>query len=218
MGTKSTNYDFSIKNLNSLKAIHLSVIYTIDQDVLTRLLDQVQNIESLHLDGRFGYFCLDSLTNLKSLSLEGAINSDFNLELFKSLSYQLENIMFNIINTDHRIFPKLFYGHNFPYLEDFSISKCNIKVFKKELINYFPMLRRLCIKECKVEMIEADSFSNLKQLESFALIGNPIKFIEKDTFSNLKYLQNVDLSNNKITKLDPEFIGLKNSVKIILDN
>ena len=67
-------------------------------------------------------------------------------------------------------------------------------------------------------MIEADSFSNLKQLESFALIGNPIKFIEKDTFSNLKYLQNVDLSNNKITKLDHEFIGLKNSVKIILDN
>ncbi len=77
------------------------------------------------------------------------------------------------------------------------------------------MLRRLCIVECNIEMIEADSFSNLKQLDSFALIANPIKFIEKDTFSNLKYLQIVDFSYNNIQKLDPEFIGLKNSVKIL---
>ena len=128
-------------------------------------------IEKLHLNGILGYFNLGNLVNLRVISLSGYIEKNFNLELFKSLSYQLENIMFNIINTDHRIFPKLFYGHNFPYLEDFFIRKCNIKVFKKELINYFPMLRQLCIKECNVEMIEADSFSNLKQLESFALIG-----------------------------------------------
>lgn len=79
------------------------------------------------------------------------------------------------------------------------------------------MLRRLFIGKCNIEMIEADLFSNLKQLDSFALIANPIKFIEKDTFSNLKYLQIVDLSYNMKQNLDPEFIGLKNSVKIILD-
>ena len=80
------------------------------------------------------------------------------------------------------------------------------------------MVQQLVISDCKVEEIEPDAFSNLKQLNCLDLSKNKLKFIEKDTFSNLKNLKMVDLSKNELTNLDAKFIGVGNSVQIIIKN
>ena len=67
-------------------------------------------------------------------------------------------------------------------------------------------------------MIEEDVFSNLKHILCLDLSQNRLKMIEKNTFSNLKNLVTLDLSNNDLTNLNAEFIGLGNSVDILLKN
>ena len=49
-------------------------------------------IEELHLHGNFSNFNLDSLVNLRELSIAGYIDKSFNFELFKNLCNQLENL------------------------------------------------------------------------------------------------------------------------------
>lgn len=215
MGTKSTEFDFSINNLYSLINLEFYTIYTIDQEVITKLLYQVQHIEELHLNGKFSYLNLNNLINLKMLSLEGVLNTDFNFELFKNLSNQLEKIrIYFLSNIDDKTLFELFDGHIFPNLKDFSIRKCNMKKLQKEFFSHFPILKQLFIMDCNIKMIEQDSFTNLKHLNYLILKDNPLEFIEKNTFSNLKNLQTVYLSYTKLTKLDPEFLGLGNSVKL----
>ena len=71
LGSKSAELDFSINNLCSLTYLALSVGYTIDQEIITKLLDQVQHIEKLHLHGSISHLNLDNLVNLKALSVQG---------------------------------------------------------------------------------------------------------------------------------------------------
>ena len=53
----------------------LSVLYTIDPEIITKLLDQLQHIERLHLIDIITYLNLDNLVNLKMLSLEGFLRA-----------------------------------------------------------------------------------------------------------------------------------------------
>ena len=175
MGTKSAEVDFSIRNLRSLTSLCLSLGYTIDQSILTKLLDQLKNIQKLYLRGDISYLNLDDLFNLKLIYIEGTLSTNFNFELFKNLSKQLECLMISFSNIDEKTFAKLFDGLNFPYLIDFHIWECNMKRLNKEFLNHFPMLIQLCLTDCNIEIIEQDSFSNLKQLNYLDLIKNSIE-------------------------------------------
>ena len=216
--SKSTDTSFSIRNLNSLISLYL-YISTIDDKNL-KVLEQVQHIEQLNLCGNISYLNLDFLSNLKMLAITGTITESFNIELLKNLSYQLEGLNIMLKNVDEKTFFKLFDGCNFQNLHNLSLSDFNFERFKKEYINPFPMLRQLYLLECNVKEIEKDAFSNLnlKNLTLLDLSGNWLKFIEKNTFSNLKNLEILDLSDNLLEHVDAEFIGVRNSVKIFLDN
>lgn len=215
LGEDSNEIYLSLSNLKSLTNLSLSISCTIDENIITNLLDILQRIERLHLHGNLSYFNLDYLVNLKYLALFGTLNESFNYELFKYLCNQLETLNIELTNIDEK---KLFYGHSFSNLKSFSIVKCNIKRLKKEFVDSFPMLQQLFILDCNLEEIEHDVFANLKQLNILDLSINQLKFIEKDTFLNLKNLEKLDLSNNGLTNLDAEFIGVRNSVKILLES
>ena len=66
---------------------------------------------------------LDSLVNLKSLSLN-ITSSRLNVDLFKSLSTQLEeiNIMGHYYEISYEVIEKLFDGHKFLNLLNFEID------------------------------------------------------------------------------------------------
>lgn len=221
MGIHSVEINFfSIKNLNSLRTLGLSII-TIDQEIITRVLDQVPYIEKLVLGGNFSNFKLNNLANLRSLYINGHIKENFNVDLFKNLCNQLEVLQVKLINADKKILYKLFDGHYFPNLLSLAFRNCeNLDRLEKEFVNRFrfPILRGLFIVKCNLETVEKDSFSNLKNLEIVDLSGNKIKFIEKNTFSYLKHLKLLDLSRNKLTNLDRKFIGVRNSVEICQEN
>ena len=190
---------------------------TIDENIVS-LFDQLQNIEQLYLEGNLSYFSLDNLVNLKKLILVGAVEENFNMDLFKNVCNQLEYIYISLSEIDEKFFFKLFDGHNFPYLENFCMSRFNIKRLTKEFINRFPIVQQLFILDCKLEEIEQDAFSNSQKLSCLDLSQNRLKIIEKNTFSNLNNLQTLDLSKNELKNLDKEFIGVRNSVEVILEN
>ena len=218
LGLNSAEIDFSIRNLNSLIILSLFIGCTIDQNILTKLLDQLKHIRQLFLVGSFSYFNLDYLVNLEVLSLYGPINESFNIELLKNLCNQIMVLKIITLKIEDKTFYKLFDGLTFPNLKAITIQNCNLKVLKKEFINRFPILRKLFILNCNLEVIEQDAFSNLKQLYCLDFSSNHIKFIEKDTFSNLNNLKILDLSLNGLTNLDAEYIGVRNSVKVFLEN
>ena len=218
MGANTAEIDLSIKNLPSLTRLYLSFSDTINEDIITRLLEQVQHVKELYLDGYISYFNLDHLVNLRMLSLSGTIDESFNFELFKNLSKQLESMHIIFKNIDEKNFIRLFDDYNFPYLVDFTIRLFNIKRFKKEFIKQFPMLRQLNITDSNIEVIENDSFSHLKQLCELNLCRNQIKRIEENTFSSLKNLQKLDLSENNLTNFDPKFLGIRKSVEVNTKN
>ena len=196
-----------------MSLLSLRVSCEIDESMITQLLDQVQHIKKLYLQGNFSYFNLDNLVNLKLLSLDS-----FNIELFKNLCNRIEVIKIILNNIDDKTLFKLFDGHNFSNLHYFAIRKYNIKRLKKEFTSKFPMVQQLVISHCNIEEIEPDAFSNLKQLYCVDLSGNKLKFIEKDTFLNLKYLHILDLSRNELTNIDTTFIGVRDSLYIIIEN
>ena len=180
-------------------------------------MDKVPHIQQLYLGGNLCYFKLDSLLNLRVLSLFGVREKKFNFELFKNLCNQLESV--KIINfVDEKSLLKLFVAYNFPYLADFTLMSFSSKRLNKEFMNGFSTLTQLNITECAIEVIEYDSFSNMQQLTSLNLSKNRIGLIEKNTFSNLNNLQTLDLSDNKLTKFDRSFIGIGNSVKVKIEN
>ena len=196
----------------------LLISCTIDQNIIKQLLDQVQHIQYLFLRGTFANFNLDSFANLKLLSLDGTINEEFNLELFKNLCNQILYLKIKLTNIDDKTFLKLFNSYSFSNLLSFVIIGCNLKRLKKKYISRFPILTNLFIIDCNLEVIEHKAFSNLKSLRFLDLSENRIKFIEKNTFSNLKNLEIIDLSSNELTNLDAEFIGVRNSVQFFLEN
>ena len=206
--TKSVEFQLSIKNVPSLINLSFESRGKIDEKTVTRLLDKVPHIQELYLGGNLCYFNLDSLVNLRVLSLFGVTEKNFNFELFKNLCNQLESI--KIISNNKKTLVQLFDGYNF----DLTIKLFDIKRLTKEFINRLPIARQLNISYCNIEVIESDSFSNMQQLTSLNLSLNRIESIEKNAFSNLKNLETLDLSYNKLTKFDPKFIGLGNSVEV----
>ena len=191
-------------------------MFKIDESFVKRLLDQVPNIQELHLDGKLSYFTLDDFVNLRTLSIGGKIDESFNFEIFKNLSKQLENITIGLF-INEEIFFKLFDGYNFPYLQDFSIENIEMKRLKKEFINRLPKHTRLNIRECEIEVIESDSFSNIQQLTSLNLSQNEIELIEENAFSKLNNLQTIDLRLNYSLEFDRKFTGLGNSVEVNIE-
>lgn len=215
---RTREVDFSIKNLASLRVLTLAVDCKIDENIVTRLVDQIRHIETLDLNGNLSYFNLDQLYNLRTLSLNGTIDEEFNFELFENnLCEQLEDIEIVLSNLEEKTFLKLFDGYNFPYLVDFSLRFVTIKRLKNGFINRFPALRRLNISRCEIEMIENGSFSSLEQLCFLDLSFNRIENIDKNTFSELKNLQTLDLRFNKIPGFDPIFVGLRESAQFTIE-
>ena len=192
--------------------------FTIDQSIITKILDQVQHIEKLYLSGNFSYFNLDSLVNLNMLTLVGTIDNSFNIDIFKNICNELLVLKVSLINIEEKTFFKLFDGHHFPNLLVLRIKGCNFKRLKKEFINRFPIIKQLFINDCNLESIQHNAFSNSNQLYCLDFTQNRLKFIEKKTFSKLKNLEILDLSRNELTNLDFKFIGVKNSAEIILKN
>jgi len=178
--TDSTEMQLSLRNLKSLRILDVIIIRTIDDNFITRVLDQVQHLEELDLHANYSYFNLGSFVNLKLLSLVGSINEDFNYDLFKNICYQLEEV--NIYLTADFDEKKLFDGCTFSNLKTLAIRKSNIKRLNKEFFYRFPFLTQLFILECNVEEIEPDSFVNLKELTCLDFTLNRLKYIEKDTF------------------------------------
>ena len=211
--SKKAEVDFSIRNLPSLTTFNLTISATIDDVFVTRLLDQIQHIQELSLDGNLSYFKLDNLLNLKKLSLNGTINDSFNFELFNSLCNQLEDISICLRNMKENSYVKLFDGYTFPYLQKLTLRRMNITILEKEFFDRLPMLRELEISDCKIEAIESDTFSNLEQLRFLDLSANRIDSIEKDAFSTLKNLQKLNLNLNTLENFDPNFVGLVGSAK-----
>ena len=177
----------------------------------------MSHIQELYLHGELCYFNLDSLVNLRLLSLSGLINPNFNFELLKNLGKQLECITISLSNIDEKTLFKLFDGYKFPYLVDFTLMHFRTNRLKKEFLNRLPMHRQLIITDCSIQVIEHDSFSNMQQLTSLNLTRNRIEIIEKNTFSKLKNLKTLNLSKNKLTNFDRSFIGLENSVKVNIE-
>ena len=165
MAANSAEVDISFKNLNSLRHLYVNIKSKIDENIMKRIFDQVPTIEELYLHGNISYINLDSLVNLRELSIAGTIDTEnFNFELLKNLCKQLEKLKIVLANLDEKSFFKLFDGSNFPYLVYFVLRFFNVKRLKKEYINRFPMLKQLYIVDCSIEVIENDSFSNLEQL------------------------------------------------------
>ena len=152
----------SIKNLPSLKKLSLFFAGTINEEFVTRLLEQVPFIQELCLFGYLSY--LSNFFNLKVLSLDGIIKESFNFELFKNLCNQFEDIKIrSISNIEEKNFFKLDCC-NFPYLVDLTIGYLDMKRLIKQFIYRFPMFRQLNISKCGIEGIESDSFTNIYQL------------------------------------------------------
>ena len=216
MGANSAEMNFSIRYLSSLTLLSLYITCPIDENIITRLFDRLQHIEKLSLTGNFSYINLDKLVNLKMLSLNGNVNEDFNVELFKNLCNQIRKLRIVLKDIDENTLFKLFDGHHFSNLRSLAIMYCNLQLLKKEYIpNRFPMLKHLFIHNCNLEAIENDAFSNLTRLNCLDLSNNSLTFIEKRTFSKLKNLKTLDLSGNKLKRINSNFIGVKNSVEII---
>ena len=191
---------------------------TIDENFVTRLLDQVPNIEKLYLQGNLCYLNFDNFVNLRVLSLYGTLNKSFNLNLellTKNLCKQLEVINISLFVIDEQTLFKLFDGYKFPYLQDLTIQFIDMSRLKREFISRLPTHRNLNISNCKIEVIEHDSFSNMQHLTSLDFSRNRIELIEENAFSNLKNLQKLDL---RLKTIDKKFIGLKNSVEVIIKN
>ena len=124
----TNKFDFTIKNLPSLTNLSLTFYENVNEDIVTRLLDQVPHIQELHLNDTLSYFNLDNLVNLKVISLSGRINENFNFELFKNLLNQLEVLFINnITNIDYESLLKLFAAHKFSNLARLYLSGCNIR-------------------------------------------------------------------------------------------
>ena len=229
MGINATKIrDFSIKKLPSLRILGLSIFGTIDENILTPILEQLPHIEELTLNGKLSHFNLDNLVDLKSLTLSFTLDTkSFNFELFKNLCNRLTNIQIDLSYIDEETFVKLFDGYNFTHLEKFTLKHFNAKRLKKEFFNRFTTLRHLCVTCCKFETIERDSFSDLKQLCSLNLSRNQISHIGRNAFGSLENLQTLDLSYNDLRYLYVKpmmrtimryFVGLRKSVELNIEH
>ena len=199
--TKTREIELSIKSLPSLRYLDLSAD-TINID--DKILDQLQHIENITLHGNLSNFNLDSLSNLKFLSLSGTLDKGFNFELFKNLCNRLEFMMIGFEDMDEKTFVKLFDGCYFTHLESFYLSHLKTPRLKKELFKPFTKLGYLFIYNCEIDIIEHDWFCDLKKLCSLTLITNKISRIEENAFSMLDNLRTLELIYN--IRLSDEYV------------
>lgn len=204
LGISSNEINISLRNLNSVTYFDLFIPGTIDENITTKLFDQLPNIEDLSLCGKLSYFKLDSLVNIKKLTLEGTLNDNFNFELFENLRIQLQDLCFCVNKNDDEIFFKLFDGYHFPNIVKLRFLKmgCNMRRVNKKFLNKFPMLRELIIEGCKLEKIEDDTFSNLKHLARLDLSDNLLETLPVAIFSQLVNLEDLILRKNRIRWLE----------------
>jgi len=193
-----------LSNLFALRTVELNLATPINSEILLKLIDYLPYIETLHLSGSLSYFNLDSLSNLKQLSLSHTIMYDFNFHLFDNLCNQLEYIDISCINLDDKCIEKFFYGRNFPYLTTLYIynSLENINLEKK-LFAGLGTLQKLDFSLCtKVRIIDADAFSNLIELQELNLSDTYIEFIDKTVFLNLINLKKLTLCRNRLESIE----------------
>ena len=72
----------SFKRLSSLRELSLTIESPMNESMTKNIFDDLPNIEKLTLNGKMSNFNLDSLVNLRDLSLAGTINEDFNFDLY----------------------------------------------------------------------------------------------------------------------------------------
>ena len=209
----------SLENLPSLR--HFSLDFhqlKIDSTIESKLFDKLPSIQHLCLTGRFSHFNLDSLVNLKSLSLTGQPNKDFNFDLFKNICNKLVVLRINLMDIDNKFIDTMFFDHSFSILTSLSISssKSIIDKIEKEFFFAFPMLQSLIICNkfpylAPSSSIDPEAFSNLKQLISLDLSGNGINSLKRSCFSGLDKLKYLNLSQNRFESIGENvFSSLKN--------
>lgn len=131
----SAEVEFSFKNLNSLRYFYMSIKSSkIDENLMTRILEQIPTIEELYLHGNISYINLDRLVNLRELSNAGTFDTEnFNFDLLKNLCKQLEKLKIVLKDLDEKSFFKLFDGCNFPYVVYFTLRFLKEKRLKKRI-------------------------------------------------------------------------------------
>ena len=177
---------------------------TFDSTIKSQVLDYLPSIEYLTLSGDLSYFNLDSLVNLKCLTLCEYFNDDFNFYLLKTtLCYQLEELCIYITNLDDECLSKLLNGCHFPVLTNLSISSSDyIKKIEKKLFDKFPMLQTLSLCDKILEKIDSDVFSNVRHLISLDLSNNSIRYLNEMHFSGLDKLKYLNLSANQLESIE----------------
>jgi hypothetical protein len=81
----------------------------IDENLMTRILEQIPTVEELYLYGNISYINLDSLVNLRELSIAGTFDREnFNFDLLKNLCKQLEKLKIVLTDLDEKSLFKLF--------------------------------------------------------------------------------------------------------------
>ena len=193
----------------------------IDSKIQSQLLDYLPSIQYLALDGDLSYFSLDGLVNLKSLSLDGRIENDFNFDIFKNICNQLEQLSINLKINYKSALDRMLCGHVFSCLITLSICNNFITKLDKKLFEGFPMLQSLTISDNRLlQKIENDAFSDLKQLISLDLSNNLIKTLSNQNFSGLEKLKYLNMNRNVLESVEENvFSGLKNlTVLNLTDN
>ena len=121
----------------SLKGFSLKISGVINEPILASFLDKLTNIEQLDLHGKLSHLNLDHLVNLNMLELSGTISDDFNFELLKNLSYQLQELFISFRNDYESVVAKMFDGLLFSNLLEFAMYDCNVRELKKKFIDNF---------------------------------------------------------------------------------
>lgn len=202
--------------MSSLKLFDL-VIPRMNEDNTTRIFDQLQNIQDLKLSGNLYYFNLDSFVNLnlKSILLCGNICDGFNLNLFKNISNQLDEVSLFIPEIKYEEIIKMFNGHNFTNLHTLIISRCKVRKIEKKFMDQFPNLRKFCMVDCKVEKIEDNAFSNLKELTVLDLSQNLLESIYKRDFSELVNLEYFVMIKNRLKIMEEGIFSHMENIRYI---
>ena len=117
---------------------------------------------------------------------------DFNFELLKNLSIQLDYLAIYIEGSNYEQIVKLLDGHDFSNITSLDIRYCDIKRLEKKFIERFTNLEFIRMSACNLEIIEDDVFSNSQKLVFLNLTDKFFnRLLCKRDFShliNLRYL------------------------------
>ena len=181
-----------------------------------QLCDQLQHVEYLYLGGYLQHFSLDSFVglNLKGISIRGFFCQDFNFELLKNLSRQLEYLSINA-KCNYEQIVKLLDGHDFSNITGLDIRNSDIKRLEKKFIERFPNLEIIRMSACNLENIEEDVFSNSQKIFFLNLRENLFNRLCKRDFSQLVNLRYFEMSKNRIESIEDGFFSNMKSLEFI---